>query len=253
MKKATKTKVETVGDYFTAMAGTDWDTDTFLAWPPNAFCLAASLLQRTGAYIRLVKQWPARSGGVTPKVEKWTLEMTRRGRAWWEFVNYVTESRLFKQYGIPISDADWDATVLDPKILRTWRIIRASANLHISQLIKHKEKATHEKFWIAIFEIVAAADEASCGIGLSTRSIFMPDGDLREDYYLYEANRVLTDEDTGSSATLCKSIPDHLGTVLPKIQRGICRFKIYSGTFDQRVVRSLAGTSAAYGFSSNQV
>ena len=211
--------MESVEDYFNALIGDAWKTPDFLFWPPNAFCLSAALLQRTGAYIRLIKKWPphfASAGKPAVDVAEWRKEMTNRGKAWWQYVNYSIEWRFKKKN--PKLVANWPKVGLHPNIIAAWDVIKKHRNVLVSDLIKQKERKTHEKFWCAIFETVAAADEASAGIGVSVGSKFENSPTPRLDYFLYAAQlKLYEDRNKGTSATLCFDIPEHLGTILPKM------------------------------------
>src|SRR4051812_42847028 len=114
-------RLETVGDYFTALTGAAWEDTAILEWPPEAFCLAASLLQRTGGYIRVVQAWPPM---ITPtgraQVSVWVAEMRRRGECWWEYAN----ARLHGE-----------RMAIDAAIAQSWNVIIDSKQVLISELI----------------------------------------------------------------------------------------------------------------------
>jgi hypothetical protein len=213
----TGSKVETVEEYFTALVGQQWKKNKFLSWPPDAFFLAASLLHRTGAYIRLVREWPPR-GKRGRKVENWSNTMARRGENWCYYANRLME----KKYQRELKERQhWEDIELDPAIIGSWGKIVANGSLLIADLIKKRNKNEHEDFWTAIFETVAAADEACAGIGVAVSRKFKNDkasGSDRLNYILhYAMAKLYYDAAGGRSATLCTETPAFLGSVLPKM------------------------------------
>lgn len=215
MPQRRSTPVETLGDYFSALAGDTWRKSSFLYWPPDVFCLMASLLNRTGAYIRLAQKWPPTPppGGedLAPASDpsyggkRWAMEMARRGKLWWEFAFYQQKpSVLLKKSSKP--------STLCPEIAKAWKAIERLSETSISELIDHRSDTEHEKFWAAVFECVAAADEACAGIGVADRSKFLTGDDEEIDWFLFHASARIA-----SANTLCLKIPAYLGSVLPKM------------------------------------
>jgi hypothetical protein len=219
--KSEKVRVETVGDYFDALAGANWEATPFLEWPPDAFCLMASLLQRTGAYVRLVSEWPPSgfAGRSRSNYKHWVKEMSRRGKAWWQYSSSETRRKVLRQLQLPVGRR---RIKLDSKVREAWKLIAASRELQISELAKCCTTDEHKDFWMAVFETVASADEACWGVGVSNISKFSPAKSDEPEWFMFFAGERLgetseTTDKSSASATLCTKIPSYLGTVLPKM------------------------------------
>lgn len=222
----------TVNDYFTALAGKGWHRPEFLEWPPDVFFLTAYLLQRTGAYVRLVKQWPpqprkqAGAPSIVPKktVKPWCKEMRRRGRMWWEHANAALEAGMRRTDAT--IEAKWGRVLIDQRIKQSWATIAKYSNQELAELGVMDGRDRYRSFWQAVFEILAAADEACAGIGGLFPSPFLHKGyrdEGRQDYFFFHASQVLRNpgidrehDDRQLSATLCRAVPPSLGSVLPK-------------------------------------
>jgi hypothetical protein len=82
MKRSAKTKVAT-GTFVTVERFSNyvvpgfWDQEELLSWPPDVFALAASLLQKSGAYIHAVSGWKR-----DMPIEEWTKFMKKTGYKW---------------------------------------------------------------------------------------------------------------------------------------------------------------------------
>jgi len=207
MVGARDSRADTLDGYFSALAGPIWRSGKFLKWPPDVFCLLASLLQRTGAYTRLVRQWPPpKKGGAD--VRQWAIQMTNRGRAWWRFANaHCTYGRKCR-------------AILDSRVRKNWQCVMRHKGVAVQALVASRETEEHGEFWAAVFELMAAADEACTGIGMVQESHFVKQERRKvADNFLFDASVLLasgSDPDAGS-ASLCRHVPPHLGSVLPKM------------------------------------
>jgi len=100
-------------------------------WPPDAFALAAAVLQRSGAYSEVVSKWPPR--------KNWTPWIEGIGKKW--------RTAAGRNQKVPV------------QIQRWWDVIRASSEVAIEKVDEHEELTT------ALIQMVAAADTACAGIG----------------------------------------------------------------------------------------
>lgn len=210
MEKPTNSDI-TVGEYFSFLAGDHWRSDV-LRWPPDVFCLLAALLQKTGGYIRLVSNWPPGSA-LNPverakNINRWTRQIGRTGRHWWYYSSLV-------------ASFENDASV-PPKIRNWWRTVYRHRDVPLNELRDEVEGPTHRKFWEAVLELCAAADEACTGIGLTDYSahhrelkaekLNPPDRD-----FLFVVRFRLTGQSSRNEpSTLTRYIRSSYAAVLPK-------------------------------------
>jgi hypothetical protein len=243
-RKQPESRVETIDDYFTALAGKFWDDKDSLEWPPDVFCLLASLLHRTGAYIRLVKDWPPPGfdGKPHPVVSDWTKEMARRGEKWWSYVFHRKRAEVLAVRGSALTAKK----PIDARIADAWRRVVANRGLSISELISHRSDIMHAELWMAVFEMIVSADEACWGIGVSQQSTYMSKSERNEpDWFLFYASTRLGWkksahtglEDSLASASLCLKIPPYLGSVLPKMHTPQCGLTLRSLTHNLAYIR----------------
>ncbi|HET8798910.1 MAG TPA: hypothetical protein VFO89_14550, partial [Thermoanaerobaculia bacterium] len=102
------------------------------AWPPDAFALAAALLQRSGAYSRAVTDWPPR--------KSWTRSIERIGSQW--------RKAAGERRKAPAEVQNW------------WGAVRKAAGTCVESI------SDDARLSAALIQVVAAADVASAGIGL---------------------------------------------------------------------------------------
>jgi predicted amidohydrolase len=123
-----------IGDVVTEIvAGKKFPTQ-IPRWPPDAFAIAAYLLQKSGAYVRVVEDWPPNKSGPA-----WNLRMERVGKAW---------RRTSTTKTLPREVEKW------------WEIVVAARRMSLDELRRDSDVAC------ALLQIVAAADEACEGVGL---------------------------------------------------------------------------------------
>src|ERR1700693_2997403 len=70
----------TVGDYIAYLAPKIYRKNRAPSWPPDAFALVASLLQESGAYTKVVSQWPPSKYENSPS--DWAAAISSIGRDW---------------------------------------------------------------------------------------------------------------------------------------------------------------------------
>lgn len=149
-------------------------------WPPDAFGLAAALLRRSGAYTAVIDEWPPKSFGGSD----WVLFISEVGRKWKLSVGHKR---------CPKEVRGW------------WRVVYGGRELPLQDLEGQRELCE------ALLQILAAADEASVGVGLVL-------GDEEYDSYRLTADDVLWESITlGDGGSLCIEIPTDRARVLPKI------------------------------------
>lgn len=160
-------------------------------WPPDVFAIAASLLQKSGAYNHVVRNWPPKALPV------WVQEMRATGLEW---------------------RANWVFTRSVPQAVQSWwNMILQSLSLPIASIRDNAPLCE------ALIQLCAAADEASSGFGV-------PPGDRLRDLRERSgesldvtkkiagvANRTLDLDKTTSGSTLCKQIHASRLRVLPKL------------------------------------
>jgi hypothetical protein len=152
-----------------------------IGWPPDAFCFAATALQRSSAYTALV-------GTGKPKLH---FKHRLKNRA-----------EALEEIG-----AQWRTSAaegkLPPKLIREWfDQIRARRNVPLSSLAKHKRTLA------ALTNLLAAADESCEGLGISLTS-----SDNDQFTTIAEAQLLPTAE---KGSTLCRNIHPSRARVLPK-------------------------------------
>src|SRR5690242_7548627 len=148
-------------------------------WPADVFALAASLLQRSGAYRTILTFWPPPNYNT----RRWDSEMQKVGLAW---------------------RSHWNQRKPPPHQLRVWwREVMARAAVHIADLANDRELCN------ILVALCAAADEASFAVGL-------PSTEFREfDRFGSYADYLLVPREAGS--TLCERIHPSRIRVLPKM------------------------------------
>jgi hypothetical protein len=104
-------------------------------WPPDAYALVASALQRSDGYACCVRSgWPR-------NVRSWARAASRLGKQWRRAA--VGEGKMPQE------------------LLAVWRALRRSRGIALDDLQEHPDVCRH------LLQLIAAADEASQGVGLS--------------------------------------------------------------------------------------
>jgi hypothetical protein len=152
-----------------------------VTWPPDLFAVAASILQKSGAYPVVVERWPPGRGDAARN-------------AW---VSRVTEAA-----------ERWRATPARPPARLTRAVGRVAAQLGtpLRQIREDRALCT------ALLEICAMADEACAGVGIPA-----PDPDhVIEDPLADRARELLSPVNPGET-TLCATVHPSKLRVLPKL------------------------------------
>lgn len=127
---ATPSSELTVGQYLDSLAPHLRQVRTVLPWPPDVFALAASVLQRSGAYTAIVQKRLAAGD--------WVGEIRATAAKWRE--SFVTFA--------PPEVADW------------WATVRANRRCLLDDVIDNDALLT------ALLRLTCVADEACAGIGM---------------------------------------------------------------------------------------
>jgi hypothetical protein len=151
-----------------------------IAWPPDAFCFAATALQRSSAYTALV-------GSRKPRLQ---FKHGQENRA-------EALEEIGRRWRISAAKDK-----LPPKVVREWfGKIRSSRDLPLTRL------STRKQVLAALVNLLAAADEACYGLGISLTS-------SDNDEFTKIAEGQLFPTENGS--TLCRNIHPSRARVLPK-------------------------------------
>lgn len=171
---------ETLGSVFEYLFETHDMWLESIAWPPDAFCFAATALQKSSAYTFLIGSTKPNLGFKHSKTDR-ADALEEVGNAW--------RAASGKGKGPPTLVGGWLAT------------IRASRELPLAELGGHK------KVLAALLNLLAAADEACFGLG-----IYLTSAD--NDRFTKTAELRLFPRENGS--TLCRRIHPSKARVLPK-------------------------------------
>jgi len=153
------------------------------AWPPDAFCFAAAILHQSGAYTRVSSGLDLASDFKSRQAREKNIETT--GKEW----------RTSKN--------------APPLVIKWWNTVRNASQLPLSSIV------SHDALTAALINLLATADEACRGVGMSLRE---------EDPFLTEAEFVLENCD---NVTLCKAIHPTPNTSLS--------FRVISALFSQKL------------------
>jgi len=171
-------------------------------WPPDVFALAASVLRRSGAYVRVLDLHPQSDIDLLGK--EWPAQVRKLAERWRKSLNESLSKRdssdLEEERRLPL--------VKVPARLNTaWGLLRGSAAVPVAEILYD------DKLCRALLLLCLVADETSAGIGIEVH-----DQDLFLEYAAWE---VLPEN---GLASLCLEIDPERVKVLPKqhtSQRGI--------------------------------
>ena len=152
-------------------------------WPPDAFALCAALLQASGAYASVLDDNPPHGPRVTRKAR---VAMLKKAGGAWRRVSLNDKP-------LPKAVVEW------------WGTIVALGTTPINKISESHECT------LAILNLLAAADEASIGLGLFFS------GTHKSDPFEKAAERLLFIGNSDYGSTLCRRIPPSKGRVLPKM------------------------------------
>jgi hypothetical protein len=149
-------------------------------WPPDAFAVVASILQRSGTYRHAVTRWPPR--GQAP--EDWAKGVATLGDNW-------------------RAASTQPAAVPPREVAAWWAVLQGAADMLLDDLPQRPDVVE------ACLLLLAAADEASAGVG-----VLDVDAIPYDDFRL-KALELLARE-TGPSS-LCEAVDTSRAVVLPKM------------------------------------
>lgn len=154
------------------------------SWPPDVFALVASVLQKSGAYIRVLTDWPpAVSPGHLHDPNAWVDEMSHLGDQW----RAVAE----KYSPAPEQIRHW------------WQEAMSTAHLELPLMQVGGNIALSH----TLLQLLVAADQASRGIGIP---------DAKEELDLLEVRAALILR-RRKNATLCEEVDPSRAVVMPKL------------------------------------
>jgi hypothetical protein len=175
-------------------------------WPPDAFAICASLLRRTGAYVRLVDP---QEGGVLG--DEWPERAGRIGQAWRDSVEkWLERNPGLLSMSEPSMIARQRRPDLPGELATWWSSLRGLAKEKLTDLAVRPELA--RGLCDALLPICVAADQASIGIGLKDSG--------QSDFLLFANARLSRNQ----GRSVCFSVPADKAVVLPKQrtpQRGL--------------------------------
>lgn len=175
-------------------------------WPPDAFAVAATILESTGAYSRVVcKKWPPGDS----KLEPWCKHIRKKGFEWWDSGNCPNEI------------VDW------------WAEILKCQNVLLSEISDEPEK--YDDLICALLQICAVADESCSGIGLPGTTDQSADamrdpgdevggsgasgnGELPPEQRHQSGAFFLDSQELLLDHNLCKKVDKSMARVIPKVQ-----------------------------------
>jgi hypothetical protein len=151
-------------------------------WPPDIFAVTASLLEKSGAYIELVSNWPPRdtSKKKGTKRQSWVNAIGRIAAQW--------RKSAVGSGQAPVEVIAW------------WQNLLANQHLRLDEI--HKDRTVCE----ALLQLCLAADQASRGAGIPDR---------RADAFQIAVRKHIAFQEK-RSVTLCKTIDRSKLCVLPK-------------------------------------
>lgn len=155
-------------------------------WPPDMFAIAASLLQKSGAYTRVLSAWP-------PQITRTNRDSHRTAVQWGEHI---------KQVGGAWRKAVVDGQRSPQAVHKWWKRISARRDTPIMEVGKHRD------LWESLLQLCAAADEACEGVGIPSSD------EAGSDPFDVDANLLLLSRNGGS---LCRNIHPSRARVLPKL------------------------------------
>ena len=172
--------METIGQFLDFLAGQAAGPET-IAWPPDGFACAASLLERSGGYLSVLTKWPP------PGHDGWSAEMRKLGRTW----------RAAATAGSPPP----------PEVAGAWDDVLNQRGFEVQGLGGGGPAA--ESLRTSLLMILAAADEACDGVGIP--------GGAPNEFQDQILQHLLEQQRAGLASTLCRRIEAAKLTVLPKL------------------------------------
>jgi len=157
---------------------------SFAQWPPDVFGVAAGILERSGEYLDVAREWPPKT---FRPAEKWNSHVHNLGAQW--------RKRAANRQSPP------------REIGRAWADLLKQRNVLLKAI--GEPSSQMKSLRQNLLELLAAADEACEGAGIPGEGL-----DKFADQCL---SLLLKQQSAGTSATLCKRILDSSLCVLPKL------------------------------------
>lgn len=154
-------------------------------WPPDVFCICAAILQRSGSYALVVEDAPPHLKGVT------SPERVAR------VIKIASEWRL----------SATGSRGLPPEVLKWWATLISHLGRPLARV------AASGSCFACILNLLAAADEASFGVGIGSLS---GDGKSKRDPFLEQAEALLI-KSYAVGSSLCQKIHPSRARILPKM------------------------------------
>lgn len=168
-----------------------------LEWPPDVFAVVASVLRRWGGYTSVIDPWPPRDPtGAIQSQRVWANQMESLGLQWRQAVR--------EKQPPPQS------------IVARWKVVDGARTTAVRALER-------EPVGTALLELVALADEACAGVGVSVSaaqdspSSASAEGPAREATTAYDQFDVRASRNLLDQATLCRDVDASRVRVLPKL------------------------------------
>ncbi|MGH8046350.1 MAG: hypothetical protein ACREKL_03815 [Chthoniobacterales bacterium] len=178
--------MEKIADYVTFLTGKKPDKST-IAWPPDAFAIAASLLDRSGAYLDIVQKWPRKPGK-----QSWAETIRLIGEDW-------RDGAAGRRMRVPT------------EIESAWGIVLRHGHRAVEKL--RGESRTAISLRGALMNILAAADEACVGVGIPLPE----DSDFADAFHIKTLEMLAEKKSRRQPTTLCRKITPAKLSVLPKM------------------------------------
>lgn len=129
----------TIGQFLAGILPRLQNDTKFPSWPPDLFALSLALLKRTGAYNRVLQDWPPDRDN-EDTLENRTSRIRRLGGKWREAIRLHQEEQF-------------------DSLTKDWEALCRSFDLSLSALARNRVLCD------AVLRLMAVADEASEGVG----------------------------------------------------------------------------------------
>ncbi|HUO28599.1 MAG TPA: hypothetical protein VMU80_05250 [Bryobacteraceae bacterium] len=167
----------TIGEFLTGILPRLRDDRSLPSWPPDCFAVCLALLKRTGAYAKLLQDWPP-DRHASEGLAKWTTSVQETGNEWRD---------------------GWSSWTPNTELTTAWQRVCDSFGAALGGL--SADRALCE----ALFKLVVVADEASEGTGA-------PEDPEEDDAFLRASRDALR-----SRATLGDEIDPTRLRILPRM------------------------------------
>jgi hypothetical protein len=177
-------------------------------WPPDMFAVVSSLLNKTGAYRKVVSKNSILIDWKPGKINnRWSDEMRRIGQNWRTRYSPFKRGRRYP-----------------PEVGKWWKTIVLNGDMTLSSIEDHDEICR------CLFNLLAASDEACAGIGFPEKEDI--DGRPKsksEDMFNYRAASIIIAPTTSKyGSTLCNLVHPSRARVLPKLHTPVTGLTIRS-------------------------